>query len=59
MSKKILFTDLDGTLLDSNKNISPEDLEAIKELTASGHKFVISTGRPIQSAVKIAQRYGW
>lgn len=59
MGKKILFTDLDGTLLNSNKNISPEDLEAIKELTASGHKFVISTGRPIQSAVKIAQRYGW
>lgn len=59
MGKKILFTDLDGTLLDSKKNISPEDLEAIKQLTASGHKFVISTGRPIQSAVKIAQKYGW
>lgn len=59
MGKKILFTDLDGTLLDSQKNISPEDLDAIKQLTASGHKFVISTGRPIQSAVKIAQKYGW
>lgn len=59
MSVKILFTDLDGTLLDSNKNISPEDLKAIKRLADSGHKFVISTGRPIQSAVKIAQKYGW
>lgn len=59
MGKKILFTDLDGTLLNSEKNISPEDLKAIEQLTASGHKFVISTGRPIQSAVKIAQKYGW
>lgn len=59
MSKKILFTDLDGTLLNNDKNISPEDIEAIKELTASGHKFVISTGRPIQSAIQISRRYGW
>ena len=59
MSNKILFTDLDGTLLNNDKNISPEDLEAIKELTASGHKFVISTGRPIQSAIQISRRYGW
>lgn len=59
MTTRILFTDLDGTLLNNEKNISPEDLEAIKKLTASGHKFVISTGRPIQSAVKIAKRYGW
>lgn len=59
MTTRILFTDLDGTLLNSEKNISPEDVEAIKQLTAAGHKFVISTGRPIQSAVKIAERYGW
>ncbi|MBR4719150.1 MAG: Cof-type HAD-IIB family hydrolase [Lachnospiraceae bacterium] len=59
MKRKILFTDLDGTLLNSEKNISPEDLEAIKQLTISGHKFVISTGRPLQSAVLISERYGW
>lgn len=59
MNTRILFTDLDGTLLNSEKNISPEDLKAVNELTASGHKFVISTGRPIQSAIQIARRYGW
>lgn len=58
-TEKILFSDLDGTLLNSEKNISPEDLKAIKQLTASGHKFVISTGRPLQSAIKISERYGW
>lgn len=59
MTTKILFTDLDGTLLDSKKNISEGNLEAIDELIKSGHKFVIATGRPIQSAIKISQRYGW
>ena len=59
MSKKILFTDLDGTLLDSYKNISDKNLQAIDKMIKAGHKFVISTGRPIQSAVLIAKRYGW
>lgn len=30
MEKKILFVDLDGTLLDDNKNITPENLAAIQ-----------------------------
>ena len=59
MSKKILFTDLDGTLLDSDKNISPGNLNAIDKMIRQGHKFVIATGRPIQSAIQISQRYGW
>lgn len=55
--KKILFSDLDGTLLNSEKNINETDLAAIRKMTADGHKFVIATGRPIQSAIKIAERY--
>ncbi|HOO28266.1 MAG TPA: Cof-type HAD-IIB family hydrolase [Lachnospiraceae bacterium] len=55
--KKILFADLDGTLLNSEKNIAENDLRAIREMTANGHKFVIATGRPIQSAIHIAQKY--
>ncbi|MCR5420282.1 MAG: HAD family hydrolase [Lachnospiraceae bacterium] len=57
--KKILFTDLDGTLLNDNKEVDGKNLDAISRLIASGHKFVISTGRPIQSAVKISEKYGW
>ncbi|MFT3983896.1 MAG: Cof-type HAD-IIB family hydrolase [Lachnospiraceae bacterium] len=57
--KKILFTDLDGTLLNSKKEISPANLDAIKKMTTQGHKFVIATGRPIQSALRIAQDYGF
>ena len=59
MNTKILFTDLDGTLLDSVKNISRNNLEAIDKMIMQGHKFVITTGRPIQSAIQISRRYGW
>lgn len=59
MGNKILFTDLDGTLLDSNKNVSQGNLHAIDKMIKQGHKFVISTGRPIQSAIQISGRYGW
>ncbi len=59
MKTKVLFTDLDGTLLNSEKNINPGDLNEIDRLISAGHKFVISTGRPLQSAVKISKHYGW
>ena len=59
MSTKILFTDLDGTLLNSDKNISEGNLKAICDMTSQGHKFVIATGRPITSAIQIAEKYGW
>ena len=56
--KKILFTDLDGTLLDDNKNIGPESKAAIAEALAAGHKVVISTGRTLFSAKRQARRLG-
>lgn len=55
--KKILFSDLDGTLLNTHKAISSENLSAIHEMTSNGHKFVIATGRPIPSALRIAEKY--
>ncbi len=59
MSKKtkILFTDLDETLLNSDKSISQENLDAIKCMINHGHKFVISTGRPLKSALLLAEEY--
>lgn len=56
---KILFTDLDGTLLDDNKDISAEDMSAIRKMIAAGHKFVMTTGRPLTSVKKLAGRYGF
>ncbi len=55
---KILFTDLDGTLLDDEKNVSKEDLAAIDEMLAKGHRLVIATGRPLYSAKVVARELG-
>ena len=44
---KLIASDLDGTLLNSEQNASPENLEAIREITRRGVKFVPSTGRCI------------
>ena len=47
---KILFTDLDGTLLNREKKISSSDLEAIARASRRGNITVISTGRSLSSA---------
>lgn len=52
---KLLCVDLDGTLLDSEKNISNENLRAINEMTEAGHRFAIVTGRPLTSALRVAK----
>lgn len=47
MDSKILFTDLDKTLLNDDKSISKENREAITKMLEEGHYFVLVTGRPI------------
>ncbi len=54
MRTKVLFADLDGTLLDDDKNVSGEDLATINEMIEKGHRFVIATGRPLYSAKVVA-----
>lgn len=58
-SMKILFTDLDGTLLTDDKRIASEDMAAIQKMIAAGHKFVMTTGRPLTSVKKLAEKYGF
>ncbi|MDO4298657.1 MAG: Cof-type HAD-IIB family hydrolase [Lachnospiraceae bacterium] len=58
MNTRILFTDLDGTLLDDNKNITSGNQQAIDEALSQGHKIVLSTGRPLASARIQAERLG-
>lgn len=55
---KILFTDLDGTLLNDQKQISEGNLSAIRQALDHGHKVVISTGRALSSAKKQAETLG-
>lgn len=50
---KILFSDLDRTLLTNKGTISQVNLNAMRQLTDRGIKLVIATGRNILSAKKI------
>lgn len=55
---KVLFTDLDGTLLNDAKEISEGNRSAILAALALGHKIVITTGRATSCAVELARRLG-
>lgn len=44
---KLIAIDLDGTLLNSNKEISPFNKEVLKKAKNEGIKVVLCTGRPI------------
>ncbi len=46
-TKKLLFFDIDGTLLDEEKNTIPRStIDAINTAKEKGHKIFINTGRP-------------
>lgn len=42
---KVVFFDLDGTIVDSTNTIRPSAIRAIKALRANGHKTGVATGR--------------
>ena len=46
---KILFTDLDGTLLDDQKQISDYTREVLDKWSQAGHKLVLCSGRDTNS----------
>jgi len=54
---KILFSDLDNTLLTEDKRISDNDLNSIHRMMKEGHQFVITTGRPLNSVMELAEQY--
>lgn len=55
---RILFTDLDGTLLDARKEITPGNRRAIDAALNAGHIIVIATGRPLPSVLLLARQQG-
>ena len=55
---KILFTDLDGTLLNDEKEVTAGNQAAIDRALEQGHKIVVTTGRPLASGLDIAERIG-
>lgn len=55
---KALFMDLDGTLLNDQKEITEGNRRAIDSLLSKGHFVIITTGRPLVSAVIQARKLG-
>ncbi len=55
---RIIFSDMDGTLLDDRKNLSPRIYEAIDNFTAQGGRFVLSSGRPLASILETREKLG-
>lgn len=52
----LLAIDLDGTLVNSDKVITPRTLKALEEVQQKGVQIVISTGRPVEGAMHIAEQ---
>ena len=46
----LLVSDMDGTLLNSSKEVSAENRAAIADFVAGGGRFAIATGRPAANA---------
>lgn len=47
INKKYLYTDMDQTLIDDNKKISRENLDAIQRFVTAGGKFSVASGRNV------------
>lgn len=58
MSRKILFADLDATLLCDDKTISEKNRQMIREMLKRGNYFVIATGRPVESGRSVVKELG-
>lgn len=58
MKKRMLFLDLDGTLLNDTKQITEGNRTALDGALERGHDVVITTGRPLKSALDQAHELG-
>ena len=55
MSIKLIAIDIDGTLVNNNREITPEVFEAVQKAKAAGVKIVIATGRPLLGVQNILE----
>ncbi len=55
MQRKLLALDIDGTLTNTQKDITPATLEKIIEAQEKGHIIAIASGRPFPGIRKIAE----
>lgn len=53
---KVLFTDLDGTLLNNNSEVSEYTKEILDIFTEQGNVLVLSSGRPLDSILEVKEK---
>lgn len=56
MAYEILVLDIDGTLTNTEKNITPQTLDAILKTQIRGHRVVLASGRPTPGIRKVAEQ---
>jgi len=55
MEKKLLVLDIDGTLVNNEKEITPRTKEALFEAMEAGHSIMIASGRPTPGVQKYVE----
>ena len=58
MNTKIFFADLDGTLLNDQKQITTLTYETLRNWTEKGHKLVLCSGRALDSVIHVRETLG-
>ena len=56
MKYEMLVLDLDGTLTNSRKEITPATKQALIEIQEAGKKVVLASGRPTCGVMPLAKR---
>lgn len=57
MSIKLIASDLDGTIIDKNNNISEKNFDAIKEIHKKNIKFAICTGKSYAVSKTVCKQF--
>ena len=55
MDRKMLVLDIDGTLTNSKKEITPATKAAITRVLEEGHVVVIASGRPTPGTKRVCE----
>lgn len=55
---RLVFCDLDGTLLNKECQVTPRTREAIAQMVKKGHKLIITSGRPLDSILEVKEQAG-
>lgn len=54
----LVFSDLDGTLLNNESKISPATKKAIASMSRKDHKLILTSGRPLNSILEVKEKAG-